>query len=83
MAAADPRVAVTAPPGYTGEGRRGGGDERRGGGGGGVFNPFVARSAGGEVRGAAALAALPLGEGAPGAGRARRHAPAAAHPLRP
>lgn len=36
MAAAEPRVAVTAPPGYTGEERRGGGDERRGGGGGGV-----------------------------------------------
>uniref|UniRef100_A0A669QKW6 Ribosomal RNA processing 7 homolog A n=1 Tax=Phasianus colchicus TaxID=9054 RepID=A0A669QKW6_PHACC len=56
-----------------------GGDKRRGGG---VFNQLVARSAGGEVRCAAALAALPLGEGAPGAGRARRHAPAAAHPVR-
>lgn len=48
-----------------------------------MFNLFVARSAGGEVRCAATLAALPLGEGTPGAGRARRHAPATAHPVRP
>lgn len=85
MAAAGPRGAGAAPPGYTGEGPGGGG----GGGSGGwerlraLCDRRVSRSPGGEVRGAAALAALPAGEGAPRAGGARRRAPARPHPLRP
>jgi len=82
MAAAEERVVGAAPAGYTGEGTR----DREGGrarGGGGVCNRCVARSSGGEVRGAAALAPLPSGEGAPGAGGGRQRAPASPHPLRP
>lgn len=63
--------------------RRERGAAGRGRGGSGVFNRCVARSSGGEVRGAAALAPLSFGEGAPGAGRGRHHAPASPHPLRP
>uniref|UniRef100_A0A8B9MPG8 Ribosomal RNA processing 7 homolog A n=1 Tax=Accipiter nisus TaxID=211598 RepID=A0A8B9MPG8_9AVES len=63
---------------------RGAGKGReRGRGGSGIFNRCVARSSGGEVRGAAALAPLPVGEGAPGAGRGRHRTPASPHPLRP
>lgn len=95
MAAATGCAAGAAPAGYTGEGRRGapgaapagytGGGQpgERDRGGSGVLEPWVPRSSGGEVRGAAALAPLPVSEGAPGAGRGRHRAPASPHPLRP
>lgn len=95
MAAATGRAAAPAPAGYTGEGRRGAsgagpagyagegqhGERRRDGSG--VSELCVPRSSGGEVREAAALAPLAVGEGAPGAGRDRHRAPASPHALRP
>lgn len=75
------RATRVRGPRGAGKGRERG--RERGRGGSGIFNRCVARSSGGEVRGAAALAPLPVGEGAPGAGRGRHRAPASPHPLRP
>lgn len=85
MAAAEERVLGAAPAGYAGEEKGGDAGQRGGnvGGKAGSLTWCVARSSGGEVRGAAAFAPLPFGEGAPGAGRGRHHAPASPHPLRP